>query len=243
MLFGCRKDNTNQNQENSQPISFSILEQVGDTALSTDTGYTNSNILFKTNQNYDSVTWTIGNNIQTFQTQNVNLVFNDPETINVQLHAKLQSGFQSSQKQFVVVENDGSKISPIVGSFKGCNSDNLTDSFVVIISFWFGNRYPWWNNGAYSIQNLPEGFKDTTQNFNGYLRPEITGIVCANGYKNLALDKSGYLPAEGIKGYCSLKQAPVDTLFVNYKVIDTAKLNQTGKLEFLTQKYTGLRIQ
>ena len=142
---------------------------------------------------------------------------------------------------FVFLNDNGTIISPIVGSYHGYNIDKPSDTFTVSIKFWIGVRYPWWSNGAYSVENLPKGYFDTTQNFNGYKRPEIKGIISSNGYKNIAIDKSGYWPATGIKGYGNLKRGINDTLQFAYTVIDTIKFNQTGKLSFSKKTFLGLK--
>lgn len=245
VVGSCKKSNNDCLGNINSKIGFQIYEQVGDTLLPTDTAYEGANIFFKTDESYSNIKWKIGNDPREFNTPIVNLRFNKEETITTTLNAiavsMCQPKIDVSQQAFSIIRNDGSKVSPIVGTFIGSNVDDLSDSFIVEVKFWYGTRYSWWNNGAYSIHNLPYGYKDSSQNFNGFVRPEIDGIVCSNGYKNLSLDKSGFIPAKGIKGYCILKQGIKDTLLINYTVIDIVKYNQNRLITYITKKFIGLR--
>ena len=245
-LWGCTKTDKPCESVQSEKIGFKIYEKVADTLLETDTAFQDHNILFKADKNYSNIKWKIGNDPRSFRESSVNLVFPNPESLEVKLTALETTPCKDRadtlvSKSFTVVLNDGSVISPIVGRYLGYEQGNEAHLFSVDLKFWFGGLYPWWPTGAYSIHNLPQGFHDSTQNFNGDLRPEIDGIVVSNGYKNVAFDMSGYIPAMGIKGVASLKRGILDSLIINYTVIDTVIYQQNGSISYLAKKFIGIR--
>lgn len=240
----CRKEEDPCHTQQAV-IDFSIYEEVGDTLLVTDTVFERSEVWFKTNHAYNNIQWKIGNDSRVFTSSTINLYFNFAETIPVHLNASINNNCQqetrSVDKPLVIVPNDGSHISPITGIFTGYNTDNTNDPFTVTVKFWYGARYNWWKTGAYTIHNMPRGYSDSTQNFNGFSRPEINGILCANGYKHLVFDKSGSVPAQGIKAYCSLRQGKTDSLIIDYTILDLPKFNQTGQISYISKKFVGIR--
>lgn len=245
-LSSCKRNNEICNPSLNGNFDFQIYEYVLDTILETDTAYINKDIFFKTNPAFTNTSWTIGNDPRIFTTNIVNLKFFNPENINVKLSATGINKFCSSEqftvsKPFVLLDDNGTIKSPLIGTYQGYNSDKPSDTFTISIKFWFGLRYPWWGNGAYSVENLPKGYVDSTQNFNGFNRPEIKGIIASTGYKNIAIDKSGYFPAAGIKGYGNLRRGLADTLLFTYTIIDTLKFNQTGQLEYLKKIFKGIK--
>jgi hypothetical protein len=226
-------------------VDFGIYENILDTLLPADTVFEQTTVSLITNKNIHSPVWKIGDDTRIFTTSTVSLFFNTPEKIPVSLTATYADDCLQETKtvsgSFTIVKNDGSIVAPVTGTYLGYNADNPQDTFSISIRYWFGNRYSWWPHGAYSIQNLPKGYIDSTQNFNGFARPEITGIICSNGYKNIAFEKPGYLPAKGIEGYASLKRGARDTLMINYKIIDTEKLQSTGQIIYLNKQYVGIK--
>lgn len=246
LLAGCKKSDDSCKYYSGIEAGFNSYEYVLDTVLQTDTSFVDKDIFFKTNETYSTVLWNIGADPRTFNTQSVNLRFSVPENLDVTLKGTSVDQYCNPQnfaqtKPFVVLENNGLVKSPLIGSYKGYNIGNPNDTFTVIIKFWIGARYNWWNNGAYSVENLPKGYIDTTQNFNGYSRPEIKGIIASTGYKNIAIDKHDNFYASGIKGYGGLKRGAIDTLLFNYKIIDTLKFNQTGQISYLQKTFIGLK--
>lgn len=246
LLIRCTR-NKEQCNENSQSITgFNIAEFVLDSAMQADTAFTNRDILFKTNSSYSNIIWKIGDDPRLFTNSVVSLKFLSPGSIVSTLSAQqLNSSCQyesfTSSGQVVLLPDDGSIQSPLVGEYHGFNTDSPSDTFTVAVRYWAGARYPWWPTGAYSVDNLPHGYLDTTQNFNGYSRPEIKGIIVSNSYKNMAFDKSGNIPAAGIKGYASLKRGLSDTLIANYTLIDTARFTNTGQLTYLRKTFIGIK--
>ena len=245
-FISCKKNHDECKDYSGFKRGFESYEYVLDTLLRTDTSFADRNILFKTNEPYNNITWKIGSDPRTFTSQSVNLRFSNPEILNVILKGNainsncISENFTST-KPFVLIENNGSIQSPLVGIYRGYNIDNANEIFSVAIKFWIGSRYNWWSNGAYSVENLPNGYLDTTKNFNGYSRPEIKGIIASTGYKNIAIDESGSLPSLGIKGYGNLSRGVKDTLIFNYTIIDTAQLNSTGQLKYLVKKFIGIK--
>jgi hypothetical protein len=183
----------------------------------------------------------VGGPANTFYTKTFSLVFDGNYELDVQLTGKLTNQQSTTLTRHLTVYNPAQHISPLVGQFAGYNIDNPIDTFTVSIDYWFGQRYPWWSQGAYSISNLPKGFVDKTQNFNGAYRPEITGIISSTGYKNLAFDRSGNIPALGIKGYATIKRGAKDSLTVNYTIIDTAYYNTTHQVKLIKKQFLGTR--
>lgn len=246
LILSCKKEENPCAKQVIDEQIFAILEHVGDTILQTDTVYQNSNVFFKANQNFYARKWVIENQAKTFTENMFRLSFNSTGTYNISFSATYKNECLEKDivttKQLTIVKNDGSVVSPMVGDFKGINIDNNKDTFVVSIKFWHGERYNWWPSGAYSIHNLPKGYKNIHQNFNGYSRPEIDGIVGANGYKNLVFDKSGNIPAEGIKGYSTLKQGQRDSLIIQYNIIDIEKYKNSNIISYIQKKFVGVRM-
>ncbi len=245
-FLSCKKNHDVCNGYSGNKSGFESYEYVLDTLLRTDTSFVDKDIFFKTNEPYSNIKWTIGSDPRTFTTQTVNLRFSNPERLNVILkgyaiNSNCISESFTLTKPFVLLENNGSIQSPLVGLYKGNNIDNINDTFSVAIKFWIGTRYNWWSNGAYSVENLPKGYLDTTQNFNGYSRPEIKGIIASTGYKNIAIEKSGNLPSLGIKGYGNLARGIKDTLTFNYTIIDTTLLNSSGQLKYIVKTFIGIK--
>lgn len=246
VFLSCTKTTKPCNSIQSERIGFDICEKIADTLLPTDTAYENYSIFFKSNENYRNIKWKIGEDTRSFSEPLVNIIFSNPEDINVKLSAYQANPCDAGKdttvsKSFTILKDDGTIISPIVGKYIGYEKGNESKLFVIELKYWFGSRYPWWQKGAYSIHNLPNGFKDSTQNFNGAFRPEIDGIVVSNGYKNFSFNKSGFIPALGIKGAGSLKRGAMDSLIINYSVIDTAIYKQSGTISYLLKKFIGIR--
>jgi hypothetical protein len=246
LIICCRKKEVACNNSAGGNFGFKSYEFVLDTILETDTSFANRDIVFKANSNYSNIAWTIGNDPRTFTTSSVNLKFISPDNIMVKLNAVgINKNCTSEQFTkaipFVLLDDGGSIKSPLIGSYKGYNTDKPNDTFTVSIKFWVGSRYPWWSNGAYSVDNLPKGYIDSTQNINGISIPEIKGIIASTGYKNIAIDKSGNFPALGVKGYGNLKRGTVDTLLFSYSIIDTLKFSQTGQLSYIKKTFLGVK--
>jgi len=245
-IISCKKNHEVCKNYSGIKRGFESYEYVLDTLLKTDTSFVDKDIFFKPNEPYSNIAWTIGSDPRTFTSQTVNLRFSNPERLNVILKGNAINSNCNTEsftltKAFVLLENNGSIQSPLVGIYKGYNIDNINDTFSVAIKFWIGSRYNWWGNGAYSVENLPKGYLDTTQNFNGYSRPEIKGIIASNGYKNIAIDKSGNLPSLGIKGYGNLVRGVKDTLIFSYTIIDTTLLNSSGQLKYIKKQFIGIK--
>lgn len=228
------------------PAGFYIGEYVKDTFMQTDTSFTNREIIFNANENYDSISWKIGDDPRRFTNKAVALRFLTTENLSATLSAhRLNSDCShtpfTSTQSLVLLTDNGTVISPLVGEYHGYNTDRPSDTFTVAVRFWKDPRYTWWSTGAYSIDNLPKGYRDTTKNINGVPVHEITGIISATGYKNMAYDLSGTIPAAGIKGYATLRRGLPDTLMANYTLIDTARLLHTGQLVYLKKQFIGLK--
>lgn len=242
----CKKNKDTCNQYTGNKFGFKNYELILDSLMESDTVYTENNIFFKANENYGNIKWKIGEDSREFTTPSVNLRFTDPDVVNISIKGLTYNQHCNTEEKsylgmLVVLPNDGSKISPLTGKYNGYNVDKPIDTFTVSIKYWFGQRYNWWSLGAYSIDNLPKKYIDSTQNWNGYQRPEIRGIIASTGYRNIAIDKSGNLPALGIKGYGTLRSGVKDSLIFYYSIIDTALLNRTGQLIYLQKKFIGLK--
>jgi hypothetical protein len=245
-ILCCKKPKETCKDYSDIKKGFDIYEYVLDTLLTTDTSFANQDIFFKANELYPEIVWSIGSDPRSFNTQTIKLRFLNPESFNITLSANFKDQDCNIQrftliKPFVLLDDDGSIESPLVGSYKGYNTDEPNDKFTVTIKLWKGLRYNWWDAGAYSVENLPRGYCDTTQNFNGYSRPEIKGIVATTKYKNIAIDRGGNIPALGIKGYGRLLRGINDTLIFDYSIIDTAYLNSTGKTNYILKKFIGIK--
>lgn len=246
VLSNCSKKKDVCNVSATSNFGFKAYEYVLDTALLTDTSFVNRDIVFKTNSAYSNISWKIGGDPRIFTNSSVRLKFLTPENLTITLKGDAVNQFCNTEQltgtmPFVLLDDNGLIQSPLVGYYHGYNVDKPSDTFTVAIKFWFGTRYPWWSSGAYSVENLPKGFIDSTQNFNGYSRPEIRGIISSTGYKNIAIDKSGNFSAAGIKGYGSLRRGARDSLLFNYTIIDTARFNQTGQLTYIKKSFFGIK--
>lgn len=204
-------------------VGFNCCEVLKDTFLPTDTAYINRLLVFQANKFNDSIKFKIGDDPRIFNSNFVSLFFRDQQTIKVNYNAIFNNGCQTTidslTKSITLVQDDTNHISPLVGSYLGYNTDNPNDTFSIAIKFWIGPRYPWWQRGTYTLDNLPKGYKDAgTRTFNGYSRPEITGLDISVGYKNLTVNESNTIPPQGIKGYASLKRGSPDTLIFNYRL-------------------------
>lgn len=240
ILISCNKDDAPLPVINYKG-DFTILEEVGDTLLPTDTCYAYRRIRFNASKDFITFNWVVGDPINTFSTRSFDLAFSGSNKINVKLNGLLRDKKDTSISKTLVIYQPRELTSPLVGSYLGSNTDNLKDTFTVSIRYWFGSRYPWWSDGAYSIDNLPKNYRDTTQNFNEYYRPEIEGIVSSTGYKNLFFDKTANIPAQGIKGYASLHRGIRDTLIVNYTVLDMQKYNLDNSLVTIKKQFVGIK--
>jgi hypothetical protein len=237
LFLSCKKN---------KKFGFEVYELVLDTLLKADTVYNNSDIFFKSNENYSNISWNVGSDPRVFTSQSLNFRFTSSEVLPVKLKGDKYNlncilEENSFVKSVVIVDNNNSNISPLVGTFLGSNTDNLPDTFSIKIKYWYGQRYSWWPNGAYSVENLPKGYLDSTQNWNGFQRPEIKGIIASNGFKNIAIDKSGNEPALGIKGYGNLRNGIRDSLIFSYTILDTTMFNQTGQITYLKKIFKGIK--
>lgn len=246
ILAGCSREKNACPAYTGKSFGFNIYEVIQDTILPTDTAFAGRPVYFKSNSDYQQINWTVGGDPRIFTTPTINLQFSSPTELNVRLKALdylptcTQQEF-ASQKHMVILPADGTVQSPLVGQYKGINQDKPHDSFTVSIKFWKGDRYPFWSTGAYSVENLPQGFVDSTQNFNGLLRPEVKGIIATTGYYNIGIDRSGNYPAQGIKGYGSLRRGASDSLIVNYTLMDTAWFTQTGQFRYFSKTFIGIK--
>lgn len=246
MLAGCKKNEVGCSSSLTGKFGFTIYEAVLDSIFATDTSFANREIVFKTNGHYSNILWKIGDDPRSFVSPRIALKFLNPENITVQLRAvgsnktcDIEEFFSTSG--ITLLPSDGSIKSPMVGSYRGYNVDNPQDTFTVSIKFWHGARYPWWSDGAYSVENLPRGYSDTTKEINGIRVPEIKGIVATAGYKNIAIDQSGNYPASGIKGYGNLRRGGSDTLYFSYSLMDTLRLVQTGQFSYIKKEFLGIK--
>lgn len=239
-LTNCGKDQPYK-KDTLTVGDFVILENVGDTLLPTDTCYTHRLVSFQSTKEFTSYKWIIGASSDTFYTRSVNLTFTQSDELSIKLKGTLPGNADTLISKHLTILNPRDFVSPLTGEYLGANTDDMADTFRVPVKYWHGSRYPWWPEGAYSINNLPKGYKDNTQNFNGYLRPEIEGIIASTGFKNIAFDKNGNVPALGIKGYATLKRGFPDTLVVNYKILDTSKYNQSNVISYLSKTFIGIR--
>lgn len=246
ILQQCKKNDEVCNSAHVKPFGFNMYEQIMDTVLATDTSYIHRLVVFKSNEEYSDVQWTIGGDPRTFSSNRVEMVFNSPENITGKLTANSLNSFcQQEQKElslnYTLLAEGPRNRSPLIGSYRGFNTDNPSDIFTVEVKYWYGPKYTWWSSGAYTVDNLPKGYQDSTREINGVKIPEIRGIIAATGYKNFAFDKSGNLPALGIKAYGSLRGVGNDTLLINYSILDTLKFNQSGIVSYLQKQFKGLK--
>jgi hypothetical protein len=240
VIFSCKKNSAPQNVS-ILAGDVTVLESVGDTLLPSDTCYSTRLVSFQCSKNFINPQWTIGEYTYSQGVRSVNLIFPEPNHINITLTGHLSQTKDTVIKKQVTIVNATDYISPLVGQYLGYNTDLKNDTFRITIEYWFGNRYTWWSNGAYSISNLPRYYKDTTQNFNGFTRPEIQGIISSTGYRNMSFDKSGNILASGIKGYASLKRGVKDTLVVNYTLLDSVKYHQNNLISYIKKTFVGIR--
>lgn len=246
LTVGCKKKQMDCNYSSLGNFGFTTYETVLDSIFETDTPFANREIIFKVNGSYSNISWTIGGDSRKFTSSRVNLKFRDPENILVQLSAMGINKSCTAEAftvaiPFILLPSDGTVKFPLVGSYKGYNTDSPKDTFTISIKFWFGGRYPWWSDGAYSVENLPGRYSDTTKNINGFNVPEIKGIIAAAGYKHFAIDKTGNYPAMGIKGYGHLKRGISDTIIFSYSLMDTLKLSQTGQITYRKKLFWELK--
>lgn len=238
--FSCKKNTDHQNVS-ILTGDITVLESVGDTLLPSDTCYSTRLVSFQCTKNFINPQWIIGEYTYSQGVRSVNLIFPEPDHINITFTGHLSQTKDTVIKKQVTIVNASEHISPLVGQYLGYNTDLKNDTFRIRIEYWFGSRYMWWLNGAYSISNLPRNYKDTTQNFNGYTRPEIQGIIASTGYRNMSFDKSGNILASGIKGYASLKRGLRDTLVINYTVLDSLKYHQNNLISYIKKTFVGIR--
>ena len=246
VLGGCFKKYEACVDEASRQTGFLLSELVKDSFIVADTTYANTEILFKANDNYAGISWTIGTDPRVFSSQEFQLRFLSAENLNITLSGQRLNRSCTYEpftftKSLVLLPDDGTIKSALTGDYPGHNTDSPRDTFTVSIKRWISPTYTWWPTGAYSIDNLPRGYRDTTQSYNGVITPEITGIVATTKYKNMAFDRSGNILAAGIKGYAMLKRGFADTLVVNYTLLDTALLNNSGQVAYFKKTFIGIK--
>lgn len=248
--IGCQKERRTCRSSTPVTASFSIQEEVGDSLFICDTTFAGRFLHFKTSKLYDSIHWKLDNNNQStsadyklyFPTSTGMLdvtleVFKKPNTECF----PNDDGKDVGVKNFVILPNNGSIVSPIVGTYLGYVQGKEKDTFSVSIKFWKGDRYPFWKDGAYSIHNLPKGYNDSTKEINGFKRPELNGIQTTTGYKAIYFNEAGSRPAQGVHGYAYQSLSNRDSLYIIYKVYDTLKFSQSGKYEEHYEKFMGIR--
>lgn len=155
ILFSCNKEDAPLLVGNYKG-DFTILEEVGDTLLPTDTCYTYRRIRLNASKEFITFNWIVGDPVNTFSTRSFDLVFSEKNKIIVKLNGLLKNKKDTSISKPLVICQPKELISPLVGDYIGNNTDNLKDTFTVSIKYWFGPRYSWWSDGAYSINNLPK---------------------------------------------------------------------------------------
>lgn len=240
VLVSCNKPQLYE-KPTSPTSNFSIMESVGDTLLPTDTCYSLRLVSFQATKEIRNPKWIIGGTSYASNSSNIDLIFQTRNEIDIKLMGSLFDNTDTIIEKHLTILNPRDIISPLAGEYLGSNIDSKSDTFRVSINYWFGSRYSWWSNGAYSITNLPNNYKDKTQNFNGFQRPEIKGIIASTGYKNMAFDKSGNILASCIKGYASIKRGFSDTLIINYRILDTSKYYHNGILSYLDKTFIGIK--
>jgi hypothetical protein len=224
-------------------FGFTINEKVGAYFIPSDSVYEKATILFKTNESFKNTVWKIGSGQRQYSGDEVQLFFPSPDDIAINLRATTVSSCnimgKTASAQLHILSSELK--SPLKGNYIGTNEDSPGTVFSVSIKFWRGERYSWWPEGAFSVHNLPEGYKDSSQNFNGMRRPEIDGIVCSNSYKTISFNKGGNISAQGLKGYGFLSNNN-DSIIIRYEVLDTTKLNQSSTIKYISKTFRGKRV-
>lgn len=245
-FFRCNEKETPCPNDPQHSEEIGTYEAVGDTTFVTDTLYQYRPVYFKSPKEVMNALWKIGDDPREFTQNSFFLVFNQTGSYNVKLSG-IKSIPCSSDKEvidfqdtFTIVPNNF--ISPLPGKYIGKNSGE-NNEYTIEIKYWIGDRYPWWKDGAYSIHNFPEGYRDTTHSFNGYLRPEVDGIVLANGFNSFYVDMAASIPAKGVNGYGLLNGDDKNRIEINFKIIDMVYYDQTKTIKYVDKKFIGSRIK
>lgn len=145
-LFGCGGDPEPDPCLDKKPVKadFTIGELISffggnkpDTIVLSDTVLTGNFIVFNALDNYESYEWRVGDDPRVFNTKQLKLLFQFPETLTVSLTVKGKAlkncfpdddGMDTQVRKIVVIDR---KLNPIFGQYEGAIISNPGDVFKV----------------------------------------------------------------------------------------------------------------
>ena len=213
---------------------FIFQELIGDTAFTADTIFRDNYVQFKTADNYENVTWKLGNdpNIRTQQEFSLSFInalgvvpieFKGNKTPNT-LCFPNDNGIYTSTKNLTMVEQVEKPLltlSPLIGKYKGYFTNAPNDTFTVRLEYFDSTKYNTSITGSknfYWFSNMPNGFVSTLS----LPYPELrNGYKIEMGYKCFVFDWNN-----SISGRAWLLN---DTLFINYGYDFTGRKKFIGK--------------
>jgi hypothetical protein len=232
----CKKKHENICEGESLPPTgkFIMKEIIGDTAFNADTIFRDNYVQFETVDNYESVTWKLGNdpNIRTQPEFNLSFInalgvvpieFKGNKTPN-SLCFPNDNGMYSSNKNLTVLEQVEKPIltlSPLIGRYKGYFTNAPNDTFTVRLEYFDSSKYNTSitsSKNFYWFSNMPNGFVSTLS----LPYPELrNGYKIEMGYKSFVFAWDSY-----VAGKAWLSN---DTLFINYGYDFTTRKKFIGK--------------
>ena len=165
---------------------FTIKEILSDTVwFFTDTVFPNNSIEFEAIQNSDEYVWKVGDDARTWTTKKFRLNFiGFIGTLPIHLIVKNNSvdtlcnpgddGIDTVTKYLTVV---GRESLAILGSYKGYNLDNPSDTFTVTV-----RTTDYRNRSWVEIMNINKGCFDTTNSSNLYVNVANKGLTFSSVY-------------------------------------------------------------
>lgn len=246
VTFGCFERDTPCIKSLPTSDKTGAYEIAGDSLFFTTTAYQYRKVYLKASKDITNIVWKIGDDPRDFTERQFYLVFNSVGEYTIKLTGIKTKECELAQEPYsyvgklTIVPNN--TISALVGRYSG-NNVGESKKYTIEIKYWLGDRYPWWKDGAYSIHNLPENYSNSEQSFNGFLRPEIDGLIINNNFNSFYLDESGSITSMGIKCWGKLNADDQNKIEIAFKIIDTNLYDRTGQISYIDKIYRGIRIE
>lgn len=217
---------------------FSILENVGDSLVQTDTALRYNYITFRAEGNYDSYEWKIGNDPRTFTDKEVRLLFTEAEgKINVTLKSKKtkDSCFPEAPIEATITKSvyvvDWA-YAPIIGKYLGFFKSTPTIQDIIEIRYnQSGDGF-----GSFELVNINKGCMVNPE------FPDFPVWTASRGGKAMSFDASGtfYNGCKSPNVWLSI--VGHDSIFSTFSYLDRQNQTQQPPYPKITDEFIGKRI-
>jgi hypothetical protein len=203
--------------------NFAIKEVLSDTAFYSDTIFRDNGAEFVALDQYETVSWKVGNDTRNFTQSSFSLRFpNFLGSMNVKftgtkkpntLCFPADNGIYDGTKSLTVVEQvekPNVTLSPLIGNYQGAYTDSPQDTFTVRIEYFDSLKYESQTTGSknfYYVSNFPKGYTDSTSSY-ARAYPELrNGMFTEMGYKSLCFGHAAVINQGRAKGFLATKDS------------------------------------